>query len=413
MEERKEIPAIEGGKPVRKSKIFYGRQWVNEEDVQAVSQVLLSDYLTCGPKITELEQKVSAITGAKYVAACTNGTSALHLAVAAAGIGAYCGGSSTDEIIVTPLTFMASANCALYCGAVPVFADIDEKTYEIDPEDVERKITPNTKAIVAVDFTGAPCRWEALRRIADKHHLVLIEDAAHSIGTRYKGVPVGSIADLTCFSFHPVKTVTGGEGGAVATNDKKWAKRLCLLRSHAMEHDHSLFVRADEIPDGDDGPWYYEQQALGYNYRMTDMQAALLCSQLGRIDTFIARRKAICQKYNEVFKKLDGVILQEEYEGADTSRHLYILRLDLTKLTCTRRQFFDAMSAENVQCQVHYIPVYWMPVYREKGYAHGLCPKAEAVYGSIMSIPLYPKMKDEDAESVIAAVKKLVTYYHK
>ena len=411
-ETNRELPALLGGTPVRKTKIYYGRQWVTEEDAAEVSKTLLSDFITCGPKVDELERRLTEVTGAKYAIACTNDTSALHIALAAAGIG------EGDEVITTPLTFMASANCALYCGATPVFADVDPETYNIDPASIREKITDRTKAVVAVDYTGQVVKIREIRQLCDEFGLVFIEDAAHSIGSSYEGKPVGSLADMTCFSFHPVKTVTAGEGGAICTNDPELARKLRLLRSHGMEHDQSRFLYpgyGDYEKDGrtvdDMGIWYYEQQMLGFNFRMTDFQAALLCSQLNRLPQFVARRKEIVRRYNEAFAGLPGIIVQKEIPESDTSRHLYVIRLDLDRLSCTRKEFFDAMSAENVQCQIHYIPVYWMPVYIEKGYPKGLCPVAEEIYRGILSIPLYPRMSDEDVESVIAAVTKLARYY--
>lgn len=398
----KELPALLGGEPVRKEKIYYGRQWVGEDDIEAVANTLRSDFITCGPKVEEMESKLCQLTGAKYAVSCTNGTSALHLACLAAGV------KEGDEVITTPLTFMASANCARYCGATVVFADINPDTYNIDPKSIREKITDKTKAIVAVDFTGQVVEAKEIREICDEFNLIFIEDAAHSIGSKYDGKPVGSLADLTCFSFHPVKTVTGGEGGAVTTNNEEYAHCMRLMRSHAMEHDPERMLEGPH-----EGIWYYEQQALGYNFRMTDFQAALICSQMNKLDKFATRRKEIVKKYNEAFKDLDGIIVQKEIPESDTCRHLYIIQLDFDKLSCTRREFFDAMSAENVQCQVHYVPVYWFPYYKSLGYKEGICPNAEKVYKGIMSIPLYPKLTDDDVDSVIEAVKKLVTYYHR
>lgn len=398
----KELPALLGGEPVRKEKIYYGRQWIGEDDIEAVANTLRSDFITCGPKVEEMESKLCQLTGAKYAVSCTNGTSALHLACLAAGV------KEGDEVITTPLTFMASANCARYCGATVVFADINPNTYNIDPKSIREKITDKTKAIVAVDFTGQVVEAKEIREICDEYNLIFIEDAAHSIGSKYDGKPVGSLADLTCFSFHPVKTVTGGEGGAVTTNNEEYAHCMRLMRSHAMEHDPEKMLEGPH-----EGIWYYEQQALGYNFRMTDFQAALICSQMNKLDKFATRRKEIVKKYNEAFKDLDGIIVQKEILESDTCRHLYIIQLDFDKLSCTRREFFDAMSAENVQCQVHYVPVYWFPYYKSLGYKEGICPNAEKVYKGIMSIPLYPKLSDEDVESVIRAVKKLVEWYHK
>ena len=393
--------AINGGKPVRENKIFYGHQWINEDDIQAVVGVLKSDYLTCGPAVDRFEQNLAAYTGARYAVAVSNGTAALHCACFAAGI------SDGDEVIVSSMTFAASANCVLYCGGTPVFADIEPDTYNISPESIRQRITDKTKAVIAVDYTGQSVKHDEIRKICDEYNLVFIEDAAHAIGTAYKGKKTGSLADITTFSFHPVKTITGGEGGAVTTNSKEYYERLKLFRTHAITRDSDLMSQTDE------GPWYYEQVDLGYNYRITDMQAALISSQMNRLEDFKARRKEIVSKYNNALEKIDGVIVQKEIDESDTCRHLYILRLDLTRLTCTRKEFFAAMSAENVQCQVHYVPVYWFPYYQNLGYKKGLCPNAEALYNSMMSLPLYPLMSDKDVEDVIAAVKKVIEYYHK
>ncbi len=394
--------AIEGGMPVREEKISYGKQWINEEDKNAVLETLGSDFITCGPKVKEAEKAIAEYTGAKYAVAVANGTAALHCACIAAGIGAG------DEIITTPLTFAASANCALYCGAKPVFADVDSDTYNIEPENIEKCITEKTKAVVVVDFTGQAVKINEIRKICDKYGLVFIEDAAHAIGTSYNGKQIGSLADMTCFSFHPVKTVTSGEGGAVTTNSEELYKKLILAHTHGITHDEELMEE-----DVHEGSWYYEQISLGYNYRMTDFQAALLLSQLKRLELFKKRRKEIVKRYDEALKNIPEIILQKEIPESDTCRHLYIIRLDLDRLTCTRRQFFDAMSAENVQCQIHYIPVYWFPYYQQLGYQRGICPAAEKIYKEIMSIPLYPKMTDQDVDDVIHAVKKVVENYRK
>lgn len=396
-----EKPAICGGTPVRETKIYYGHQYLDQADYDAVLDVLKSDYLTCGPKIGELEAKLCEITGAKYAVACSNGTAALHMAAMAAGIG------EGDELITTPITFAASANCALYCGARPVFADINEKTYNIDPASVKEHITPATKAVVAVDYTGQAVELDELQAICKEHNLVLIEDAAHSIGTKYNGKGVGSVADMTTFSFHPVKTVTGGEGGAVLTNNKEYYQKLLLARAHGITRETSLMEH--EI----DGPWYYEQVDLGYNYRMTDIQAGLIISQLDKLPMFSARRKEIVARYNEAFEKNDAITLQEEIPQSDTTRHLYILRLNPEKLTINRREFFDALAAENVICNVHYIPVYYFPHYEKLGYKKGLCPKAEKLYDEMITLPLYYGMSDQDCEDVIKAVEKIAAYYHK
>lgn len=392
--------AIKGGKPVRENKIYYGRQWIDEDDIKAVSDVLRGDYITCGPHVVSLENKLCEYTGAKHASVVSNGTAALHCACLAAGV------KEGDEIITTPLTFAASANCAIYCGARPVFADVDIMTYNIDPESIKARITDKTKAVVAVDFTGQAVKVEEIKKICHDNGLVFIEDAAHSIGTKYNGKQVGSLADMTTFSFHPVKTVTGGEGGAILTNNDEYHTKLVLAHTHGITHDESLM---EEAPH--EGPWYYEQISMGFNYRLTDFQAALIESQLTRLDIFAARRKEIVARYNEAFKDVPGIIIQEEIPESDTCRHLYIIRLDFDVLKCTRREFFDAMSAENVQCQVHYVPVYYFPFYKHLGYEKGLCPNAEKIYEGIMSIPLYPKMTDDDVSDVIEAVRKVADYY--
>ncbi|MGN0306227.1 MAG: UDP-4-amino-4,6-dideoxy-N-acetyl-beta-L-altrosamine transaminase [Lachnospiraceae bacterium] len=392
-------PAVAGGTPVRETKLYYGHQYIDEADIQAVVEVLKSDYLTCGPKITELEKKLCSLTGAKYAVVCSNGTAALHLACMAAGV------EPGDEVITTPITFAASANCALYCGARPVFADIHENTYNIDPDQVRALTTKKTKAVVAVDFTGQSVELDELLDHCRKNGLVLIEDGAHVIGTKYKGRPNGSIADMTTFSFHPVKTVTGGEGGAVLTNSEEYYQKLLLFRAHGITREEALM---EEEPHGG---WYYEQLALGYNYRMTDIQAGLVISQLDKLPLFSARRKEIVARYNEAFSGMPQLKVQQEIPESDTTRHLYILRLCPEKLRINRREFFDAMAAENIMCNVHYIPVYYFPHYQRLGYEKGLCPRAEKLYEEMLSLPLYYAMSDKDVEDVILAVKKIVEYY--
>lgn len=399
MEDIMKKPAICGGTPVRDTKIFYGHQYIDDDDIKAVVDVMKSDYLTCGPKIAELEQKLCRVTGAKYAVVCSNGTAALHIAALAAGV------QPGDEVITTPITFAASANCALYCGAKPVFADINEETYNIDPACVEALTTKKTKAVVAVDYTGQSVELDRLLAHCHKNNIVLIEDGAHVIGTRYNGKFNGSIADMTTLSFHPVKTVTCGEGGAVLTNSEAFYKKLLLYRSHGITRDET------QMEHEPDGSWYYEQIALGYNYRMTDMQAALLISQLDKLPAFSKRRKEIVKAYNEAFSKLPQLVVQKEIPESDTTRHLYILRLNSDRLTIGRKEFFDALAAENVCCNVHYIPTYCFPYYEKLGYHRGLCPKAEKLYEEIISLPLYYAMSDQDVQDVIEAVTKIAEYY--
>lgn len=391
--------AIFGGTPVREKPIYYGRQYIDDEDIAAVVETLKSDLITCGPRVEALEKQLCETTAAKYAVVVSNGTAALHLAALAAGF------QEGDEVIVSSITFAASSNCVLYCGAKPVFADIDPDTYNIDPASVRKLITPRTKGIVAVDFTGQAVELDELREICKEHNLILIEDAAHAIGTKYKGQPVGSIADMTCFSFHPVKTVTGGEGGAITTNDEALYHKLLRLRTHGITRNQSEMVHPT------DALWYNEQVELGYNYRMTDFQAALLGSQLRKLPKFAARRKEIVEKYNKAFADMPEIVVQREIPESDTTRHLYIIRLNLEKLSCDRRQFFDALYAEHTCPQVHYLPVYYHSYYEKLGYRKGICPNAEKYYEEVMSIPLYYSLTDEDVEDVIHAVKKVAAYY--
>ena len=395
--------AIFGGTPVRDQahKIYYGRQWIEEDDIEAVANTLRSNFITCGPRVEELQKKLCAITEAKYSVVCSNGTAALHLACMAIGI------KPGDEVIVSAMTFAASSNCVLYCGGTPVFADVRPDTYNIDVEDVRRKITPKTKAIVAVDFTGQAVELDELKAICKEHNLYLIEDAAHSIGTKYKGQPVGSIADITTFSFHPVKTVTAGEGGACMTNDPELYRKMHLLVSHGITKNPAEMTKESE------GDWYQQQIMLGYNYRMTDFQAALLLSQLSKLDKFSKNRKAIRKKYDEAFKDLEEISLQKSIPESDTTEHLYVIRLNKDKLNCNRKEFFDALYAEGTCPQVHYVPVYRHPYYENLGYKKGLCPVAEDLYENIMSIPYYASLTDEEVEDTIKAVKKVCAYYRK
>ncbi len=393
--------ALFGGKPELGKKISYGRQYIDEADIQAVAEVLKGDFLTCGPKVGETESRLCGLTGARHAVLLSNGTAALHAACIAAGIG------EGDEVITTPITFAASANCALYCGAKPVFADIGPETWNISPKEIERNITPRTKAVVAVDFTGQAVKLKEIREICRAHSLVLIEDAAHSIGTVYSGQPVGGIADLTTFSFHPVKTVTAGEGGAVMTDNEEYYKKLLLFRAHGITRNQEWMERAPE------GGWYYEQIDLGLNYRMTDIQAALLLSQLDKIGRFAERRREIAARYDHAFGEMEEITVQKEIPESDTVRHLYLLNVNLDFLKTDRKTVYDALEAENVGCNVHYIPVYYFPHYQRLGYKKGLCPNAEALYERLITIPLYYGMSDEDVEGVIRAVRKVMRYFRK
>lgn len=391
--------AIHGGRPASESLIGYGRQDVSDEDVQAVVDCLRSDCLTCGPATEAFEESLEEVTGAAFVTAVANGTAALHVACLAAGIG------PGDEVIVSSITFAASANCVRYCGGTPVFADIDPATWNIDPASIREKVTARTKAVVAVDFGGVPVNHEAIRAICDEFGLVFIEDAAHAIGTRTAdGRAVGSIADVTCFSFHPVKTVTTGEGGAVATSDPKLAEMVELYARHGITR------RSELLREKDVGGWHYEQLALGYNYRISDIEASLGTSQLKRLGEFAARRRELVAFYNREFSKIPEVSYQIDAAPDETVRHLYCLKFDCAALGVDRRFVYDALRAENIGVNVHYLPVHLLPYYRDLGHSRGECPNAEAYYDDAVTLPLHCRMSDEDARHVVDAVVKVVEW---
>ena len=370
--------------------IPYGRQSINEQDIEAVVNVLKSDYLTTGPKIAEFERKVADYTGAKYAVAIANGTAALHAACYAAGFGAG------DEVITTPITFAASSNCVLYCGGTPVFADINPETYNISSVDIERKITSKTKAIIAVHFTGQPCEMDQIHEIADKHNLIVIEDGAHALGAVYKGKRVGTLSDMTTFSFHPVKHITTGEGGMILTDNPKLYERLKLFRTHGITREENLLTK-------NDGPWYYEQRDLGFNYRITDIQCALGTSQMDRLPGFLEKRKKIAEQYNEAFAGNNQIQLPYQKEGCDNAWHLYVIRVK----NGNRKEVFEKLRAAGIGVNVHYIPVYQHPYYRSHGYAQVVCPNAEEYYKECISLPMYPDLKEEEQEYVI---KKVLEY---
>lgn len=369
--------------------IPYGRQTIDDDDIEAVIRALKSDFLTTGPLIEQFEKKVAAYTGAQYAVAIANGTAALHAACFAAGIAAG------DEVITTPITFAASANCVLYCGGVPVFADINPRTYNIDPAEIERKITARTKAIIPVHFTGQPCEMDEIHAIAKKHRLVVIEDAAHALGAEYKGVRVGGLSDLTTFSFHPVKHITTGEGGMILTNDETLYERLKLFRTHGITRDERFLSK-------NDGPWYYEQTELGFNYRITDFQCALGISQMDKLPSFLAAREDKAHIYDEAFAGEANIEIPYQMEGCRNAWHLYVIRVKNGK----RKEVFEQLRGAGIAVNVHYIPVYSHPYYRTHGYGDVCCPNAEAYYGECISLPLYPGLTEEEQRYVIEKVKE-------
>lgn len=363
--------------------IPYGHQSIDTSDIKAVVAVLKSDWLTQGPKINEFEKTLAGYCGAKFAVAFSSGTAALHAAYFAAGLG------RNDEFITTPLTFAATANAGLYLGALPVFADIN-KYGNLDPAKAEKKITRKTKALAVVDYAGHPADLDKFKKIARRHNLILIEDAAHALGARYKNKKIGSIADLTTFSFHPVKSITMGEGGAVTTNRKDFYDKLLLFRNHGMVGG--------------------KMQALGVNYRITDIQSVLGISQLKRLDRFVKMRKKIASRYGEAFQQNKNLILPKEQRGASSSWHLYALRF-VGKFIKKRAEIFNKLREAGIGAQIHYIPVHFHPYYQKLGYKKGLCPKAEAFSASEISIPLFPSLSKKDQEFVIKTINKLTELY--
>lgn len=379
--------------------IPYGHHWIDKDDIESVIAALQSDFLTTGPKVDEFEKEFAKYVDSKYAVAVSSGTAALHTAAFAAGI------NSGDEVITTPMTFAASANCVLYQGGMPVFVDIDKKTYNIDPLKIKKKISRGTKAIIPVDYTGQPCDLDEINDIARESGLIVIEDASHAIGSIYQQKKIGSISDLSIFSFHPVKHMTTGEGGIVTTNSKELYEKMLLFRNHGITKDECDFFSNSK------GMWYYEQQLLGYNYRITDLQCALGLSQLKKLDDFIKRRKDIAKRYDEEFSKIEGIITPHQLYDVNSSWHLYVIQLELEKLSCARKKIFDELHKKNIGVQVHYMPVYYHPYYQQIGYKKGICPNAEWLYERIISLPIYPKMTDEDVEYVVGTVKNIVKKY--
>ncbi|OPX92795.1 MAG: UDP-4-amino-4-deoxy-L-arabinose--oxoglutarate aminotransferase [Pelotomaculum sp. PtaB.Bin104] len=378
--------------------IPYAKQQVDEDDIASVVSVLRSDWLTTGPQVASFEQELAETVRARYAVVFSSGTAALHAAYFAAGVG------PGDKVITTPITFAATANAALYLGARPVFVDIAPGSFNINPDLIEKFITNRTKVIAPVDMTGLPAPVEAIMEIANSCGLIVVEDAAHALGASYKGQQVGSRADMTVFSFHPVKHITCGEGGAVTTNNPEYFEKLVIFRSHGMVRDQNLLKN-------NHGPWYYEMQHLGYNYRLTDIQCALGLSQLKKLKQFLARRREIAARYNEAFAVCPYLITPPAASGAEPAWHLYVLRL--AGDNPPRRELAERLHERGIGTQVHYLPVYRHPYYQDLGYPAGLCPNAEDYYQRAITIPLYPAMEDTDVERVIAVVLEEVDILYK
>jgi perosamine synthetase len=390
--------AIDGGTPVRESNLPYGRQTIDDDDIAVMVDVLRSDWLTTGPRVEQFEKAFADFVGAEEAVAVSNGTAALHAAAFALGVG------PGDEVIVPALTFAASANCVVYQGGTPVFADVEPGSLLLDADQVKSKITSRTKAIVAVDYAGQPCDYDSLKEIAERHGLGLVADACHAVGGAYKGRAVGTLADLSTFSFHPVKHITTGEGGMITTNDAAMARRMRTFRNHGITSDH----RQRESQ----GSWFYEMVGLGYNYRLTDFQCALGLNQLPHLPAWVRRRQEIARGYDEAFAALKEINPLEVSEEVAHAYHLYVVRLMTESLSVDRAQIFSALRAEGLGVNVHYIPVHLHPYYRENfGTGPGLCPVAEAAYEQILSLPMFPRMCDEDVEDVVTAVTKVIEAY--
>jgi len=394
----KDVLAINGGTPVRKTLLPYGRQSIDEADIQAVVDVLRSDWLTTGPKIAEFEEAIAAFVNAKHAVAFSSGTAALHAAAFAAGL------QPGDEAITTPLTFAATANCVLYQGATPVLSDILPDTLNLDPEQVASRVTSRTKAILPVDYAGQPADLQPLLELSARHGLVVIEDACHALGAEYRGRRTGSVSHMTVFSFHPVKHLTTGEGGMVTTDNAAFAETLRRFRSHGITSDARQRQSA--------GQWHYEMVLLGFNYRLTDIGCALGLQQVKRLGENLARRREIAARYTAEFRKVRGVVPPRVRDDVNPAWHLYPIQLDLPRLNGDRGVFFRALRAENIGVNVHYVPVHYHPYYRDRfGYKGGEFPVTEAAYDSLISLPMFHGMSDQDIEDVVQAVTRVAAHF--
>ncbi|HKS74219.1 MAG TPA: UDP-4-amino-4,6-dideoxy-N-acetyl-beta-L-altrosamine transaminase [Terriglobales bacterium] len=396
----KELLAIHGGTPVRATLLPYGRQSLEEADIQAVVDTLRSDWLTTGPKVGEFEEAIAGWVGAKHAVSFSSGTAALHAAAFAAGLG------PGDEAITTPLTFAATANCILYQNATPVFADVTPDTLNLDPEQALAKATERTKVVLPVDYAGHPAQLDEFLTLAEQKGWTVIEDACHALGAEQRGKRCGSIAHMTVFSFHPVKHLTTGEGGMVTTDEAKFAETLRRFRNHGISSEARQRQSA--------GQWSYEMVLLGFNYRLTDIACALGLEQVKRLEENLARRREIAAKYDVALRKIGAVVRQGVRDDVNPAWHLYPIRLDLAQLTAGRGEVFRALRGENIGVNVHYIPVHYHPYYRDRfGYASGSFPVAEAAYEGLISLPMFHGMSDQDVKDVVTAVEKVVRYFER
>jgi perosamine synthetase len=387
--------AINGGTPVRTTLLPYGKQWIDDADIESVVQVLRSDWLTTGPTVAAFEEAFAAFVGAEHAVAVSNGTAALHSAMFALGI------QPGDEVIVPTMTFAATANCVVFQGGTPVFADVDAETLLLTPAEVERHMTQHTRAVLAVDYAGQPCDYDALRALTDQHGIALVDDACHAVGGSYRHRPVGTLADLNTFSLHPVKHITSGEGGVITTSNAEFAQSMRIFRNHGITTDHRQRQQQ--------GSWFYEMVDLGYNYRLTDFQCALGITQLSKLPDWVACRQQIARRYDEAFAAMPGIQPLRVQENVAHAYHLYVIQFDPARLSVPRTDLFAALRAEGIGVNVHYIPVHLHPYYRHHFKTQpGMCPVAEAAYARIISLPIFPRMTDADVEDVIAALHKVI-----
>jgi len=396
-----EKPAIEEGKPVRADFLPYGKQWLDDAEIDEVLDTLKSDWITTGPKMRYFEDKFKKFIGSKYAVAVNSGTAALHISTSSIDI------KPGDEVITTPLTFVASANCVVYRGGTPIFADIKKDTYNIDPDEIKKKITPKTRAIIPVHFAGQPCDMDEISKIAEENNLYVIEDAAHAIDAEYKGKKIGIISDLTIFSFHPVKNITTAEGGMVTTNNDELYEKLLMFRTHGISKDAGKRF-------GKSGGFYYDMKYLGFRYNLSELHASLGIHQLDKLESFQKRRSEIIKIYNQEFQNLEGITIPFVKKDVKNSWHLYVIQVNLEKLKVNRDYIFKALREENIGVNVHYIPVHYHSFYQNKfGLKKGILPNVEWLFPRLLTIPLFPRMSDDDVYDVINAIQKVIKYYKK
>ena len=386
--------AINGAPPVRTDMLPYGRHDINDQDIKSIINVLKSNWLTTGPMVQDFESALLEKTDSKYAVAVSSGTAALHAAMFALGIG------PGDEVIVPAITFVATANSILYLGAKPIFVDVNENSLLIDVDKIENSISTKTKAIIVVDYAGQPCDYDSIRTICKEKGIALISDSCHALGAEYKSSKIGTISDMSTFSFHPVKHITTGEGGAITTNDKDLADQMRIFRNHGISKD--LHVRTRDVEH------YYEAISLGFNYRLSDIQCSLGITQLSRLEDSVSKRQNIAFKYDEIFNQIHRVSQLSISDDISHAYHLYVIKLKLEDTDATRDDIFKALRAENIGVNVHYLPVYLHPLYKNLNYKKGICPIAEDVYQNIISLPIFPNMNDDDINDVLSAVNKVM-----